>query len=194
MTMQNQNQQKGENKKIVRQLLLATVFMFGFGYALVPLYDIFCDITGLNGRTSDQAAEVKPADIDKNRLITVEFTGSVNANLPWRFRPVVSKMKVHPGEPSRVNFLAKNVSSNSIVGNAVPSVSPGQAAKYFTKTECFCFTQQELKSGEEKEMPVVFIIDKNLPKNINTVTLSYTFFNSPSAEKGKNAKLSMANE
>lgn len=192
--MQNQNQQKGENKKIVRQLLLATVFMFGFGYALVPLYDIFCDITGLNGRTSDQAAEVQAVDIDKDRLVTVEFTGSVNANLPWRFSPVISKMKVHPGEPSRVNFLAKNVSSNSIVGNAVPSVSPGQAAKYFTKTECFCFTQQELKSGEEKEMPVVFIIDKNLPKNINTVTLSYTFFNSPSAEKGKNAKLSMANE
>lgn len=192
--MQDQNQQQGENKKVVKQLLLATVFMFGFGYALVPLYNVFCDITGLNGRTSDQAAEVKPADIDNDRLVTVEFTGSVNANLPWRFRPAISKMKVHPGEPSRVNFLAKNVSSNSIVGNAVPSVAPGQAAKYFTKTECFCFTQQELKSGEEKEMPVVFIIDKNLPKNINTVTLSYTFFNSPSAEKGKNAKLSMANE
>lgn len=192
--MQNQNQQHGENKKVVKQLLLATVFMFGFGYALVPLYNIFCDITGLNGRTSNQAAEVKPVDIDKDRLVTVEFTGGVNANMPWQFRPMVSKIKVHPGEPSRVNFFAKNVSSNSIVGNAVPSVSPGQAAKYFTKTECFCFTQQELKSGEEKEMPVVFIIDKNLPKNINTVTLSYTFFNSPSAEKGKNAKLSMANE
>lgn len=192
--MQNQNQQQGENKKVVKQLLLATVFMFGFGYALVPLYNVFCDITGLNGRTSNQAAEVKPADIDKDRLVTVEFTGGVNANMPWQFRPMVSKLKVHPGEPSRVNFFAKNVSSNSIVGNAVPSVSPGQAAKYFTKTECFCFTQQELKSGEEKEMPVVFIVDKNLPKNINTVTLSYTFFNSPSAEKGKNAKLSMANE
>lgn len=192
--MQNQNQRQGENKKVVKQLLLATVFMFGFGYALVPLYNVFCDITGLNGRTSDQAAEVKPADIDKDRLVTVEFTGGVNANMPWQFRPMVSKIKVHPGEPSRVNFFAKNVSSNNIVGSAVPSVSPGQAAKYFTKTECFCFTQQELKSGEEKEMPVVFIVDKNLPKNINTVTLSYTFFNSPSAEKGKTAKLSMANE
>ncbi|MCK5337142.1 MAG: cytochrome c oxidase assembly protein [Gammaproteobacteria bacterium] len=192
--MQNQNQQKGENKKVVKQLLLATAFMFGFGYALVPLYNVFCDITGLNGRTSNQAAEVKPADIDKDRWITVEFIGSLNDNMPWTFRPMVSKMKVHPGEPSRVNFYAKNVSSSTIVGNAVPSVSPGKAARYFTKTECFCFTQQELKSGEEKEMPVVFIVDKNIPKRINTVTLSYTFFNSPSAVKAKNAKLSMANE
>lgn len=192
--MQNQNQKQGENKKVVKQLLLATAFMFGFGYALVPLYNVFCDITGLNGRTSDQAAEVKPADIDHNRWVTVEFTGGVNANMPWQFRPMVSKMKVRPGEPSRVNFYAKNVSSSTIVGNAVPSVAPGNAAKYFTKTECFCFTQQELKSGEEKEMPVVFIIDKNLPKRINTVTLSYTFFNSPSAVKAKSAQLSMANE
>jgi len=191
--MSDQNQLKNENSKVVKKLLLATVFMFGFGYALVPLYDIFCDITGLNGRTSDQAAEVKPADIDMNRWVTVEFTGSVNNNLPWRFRPAISKMKVRPGEPSRINYVAKNVSSNAIVGNAVPSVSPGQAAKYFTKTECFCFTQQELKSGEEKEMPVVFIVDKNIPKRINTVTLSYTFFNSPAATKEK-SNVSMANK
>lgn len=191
--MRDQNQQTADNKKIVKQLLLATVMMFGFGYALVPLYNIFCDITGLNGRTSDQAAEVRPADIDMDRWITVEFVSSVNANMPWDFRPAVSKMKVRPGEPSRVNYYAKNVSADPIVGNAVPSVSPGQAAKYFTKTECFCFTQQELKSGEEKEMPVVFIVDKNIPKRINTVTLSYTFFNSPVAIK-ENSKLSMANE
>lgn len=191
--MRDQNQQTADNKKIVKQLLLATVMMFGFGYALVPLYNIFCDITGLNGRTSDQAAEVRPADIDMDRWITVEFVSSVNANMPWDFRPAVSKMKVRPGEPSRVNYYAKNVSADSIVGNAVPSVSPGQAAKYFSKTECFCFTQQELKSGEEKEMPVVFIVDKNIPKRINTVTLSYTFFNSPAAIK-ENSKLSMANE
>jgi len=191
--MSDQNQQQKSNSKVVKQLLLATVFMFGFGYALVPLYNIFCDITGLNGRTSNQAAEVKPVDIDMNRWITVEFTGSVNDNLPWRFRPAVSKLKVRPGEPSRINYVAKNVSSNPIVGNAVPSVSPGKAARYFTKTECFCFTQQELKSGEEKEMPVVFIVDKNIPKHINTVTLSYTFFNSPAAKKEK-SKLSMANK
>ena len=183
--MSDQNQQKSANSKVVKKLLLATVFMFGFGYALVPLYNIFCDITGLNGKTSDQAAEVKAADIDMNRWVTVEFIGSLNDNMPWKFRPAVSKMKVRPGEPSRVNYVAKNVSSNSIIGNAVPSVSPGQAAKYFTKTECFCFTQQELKSGEEKEMPVVFIVDKNIPKRINTVTLSYTFFNSPATKKEK---------
>ncbi len=191
--MHNTNQQSA-NKKVVRQLVLAAVAMFGFGYALVPLYDIFCDITGLNGRTSDEAAKVEQIEIDDSRWVTVEFVSSLNANLPWEFRPVVSKMKVRPGEPSRVNYYAKNISDKAIVGNAVPSVSPGQAAKYFTKTECFCFTQQELKSGEEKEMPVVFIVDKNIPKRINTVTLSYTFFNSPSAVNNSDKKLSMANK
>jgi cytochrome c oxidase assembly protein subunit 11 len=192
--MSDQNQKQSNNSKMVKKLLLATVMMFGFGYALVPLYNVFCDITGLNGRTSDQAAEVKPVDIDMDRWITVEFLGNVNDNMPWTFKPVLSKIKVRPGEPTRINYYAKNVSPDSIVGNAVPSVSPGQAAKYFTKTECFCFTQQELKSGEEKEMPVVFIVDKNIPKKIHTVTLSYTFFNSPSAVKATNAKLSTANE
>lgn len=191
--MHDQNQKQNDNNRVVKKLLLATVFMFGFGYALVPLYNIFCDITGLNGRTSDQAAEVKPVDIDPDRLVTVEFLGNVNDNMPWSFRPAVSKIKVHPGEPTRINYYAKNISADAIVGNAVPSVSPGQAAKYFAKTECFCFTQQELKSGEEKEMPVVFIVDKNLPKKIHTVTLSYTFFNSPAANKEK-SQLSMANK
>jgi len=191
--MHNTNQQSA-NKKVVRQLVLAAVAMFGFGYALVPLYDIFCDITGLNGRTSDEAAKVEQIEIDDSRWVTVEFVSSLNANLPWEFKPVVSKMKVRPGEPSRVNYYAKNISDKAIVGNAVPSVSPGQAAKYFTKTECFCFTQQELKSGEEKEMPVVFIVDKNIPKRINTVTLSYTFFNSPATDKSSDKKLSMANK
>ena len=191
--MHNTNQQSA-NKKVIRQLVLAAVAMFGFGYALVPLYDIFCDITGLNGRTSDEAAKVEQIEIDDSRWVTVEFVSSLNANLPWEFKPVVSKMKVRPGEPSRVNYYAKNISDKAIVGNAVPSVSPGQAAKYFTKTECFCFTQQELKSGEEKEMPVVFIVDKNIPKRINTVTLSYTFFNSPATDKSSDKKLSMANK
>ena len=123
--MSNQDQLKNENGKVIKKLLFATVFMFGFGYALVPLYNIFCDITGLNGRTSDQAAEVKPVDIDKDRLVKVEFTGSLNDNMPWKFRPAVSKVLVHPGEPTRINYIAKNVSSSAIVGNAVPSVSPG---------------------------------------------------------------------
>jgi cytochrome c oxidase assembly protein subunit 11 len=191
--MHDQNQKQKDNKRVVKKLLLATVMMFGFGYALVPLYNVFCDITGLNGRTSNQAAEVKPADIDKDRWVTVEFLGNTNDGMPWDFRPDVSKIKVHPGEPTRIQYYAKNISSVDITGNAVPSVSPGQAAKYFSKTECFCFTQQELKSGEEKEMPVVFIVDKNLPKNIHTVTLSYTFFNSPTANKEK-SHLPVANK
>lgn len=183
--------QKKQNQKIIKQLLLATAMMFGFGYALVPLYNVFCDITGLNGRTSDEAAKVQPVDIDQTRLVKVEFVSSLNANMPWKFRPDVSEVMVHPGEPTRIQYYAKNMSSSTIVGNAVPSVAPGQAAKYFSKTECFCFTQQELKAGEEKEMPVVFIVDKNLPKNIHTVTLSYTFFKSLVEQKSdKTAHLS----
>ena len=182
------NENKKQNLKVVKQLVLASVMMFGFGYALVPLYNIFCDITGLNGRLDTEAAKVEKLDVDQNRWVTVEFVSSLNADMPWKFKPVVSKMKVRPGEPSKVNYVAKNISNKAITGNAVPSVSPGQAAKYFTKTECFCFTQQELKAGEEKEMPVVFIVDKNLPKRINTVTLSYTFFNSPAAKQEKSPK------
>lgn len=172
------NDQTGQaNRNTVKRLVVVTVAMFGFGFALVPLYDVFCDITGLNGKTGRIGQEqALTTSVDKQRVVTVEFITSVNEELPWEFRPVVRKMKVHPGEIGEAVFLVRNRSDADIVGQAVPSVVPGKAARYFNKTECFCFTRQPLKAGESKEMPMRFVVDPQLPKGITTLTLSYTFF------------------
>jgi cytochrome c oxidase assembly protein subunit 11 len=177
--------QTESNKKIVRKLLLLVVAMFGFGFALVPLYDIFCDVTGLNGKTSGKV-EISKAQqvVDKNRLVTVQFIASLNENMPWEFKPVIRQIKVHPGESTKIEYIARNTTEHTIVGQAVPSVAPGVAASYFKKIECFCFTEQELAAGEEKRMPVIFTVDSSLPDDINELTLSYTFFiKSEKAEK-----------
>jgi cytochrome c oxidase assembly protein subunit 11 len=158
-------------------MLLVAIGMFGFGYALVPLYDVFCDITGLNGKTgSVDAEQAGNMIIDESRWVNVEFISSVNSELNWQFKPQVTSVKVRPGALNDAIFTAKNNTNHSLTGQAVPSVAPGQAAKYFNKTECFCFTKQELKAGESKEMPLKFIVDRDLPKGIRTITLSYTFF------------------
>ncbi len=157
------------------QLVTLVVAMFGFGFLLVPLYDVFCDITGVNGKTDDRPAQVVEAP-DPDRLVTVEFLGSVNQNAPWEFRPSVTKMQVHPGKLYDTTFFARNLADEAVVGQAVPSVSPGQAAKYFQKTECFCFTDQAFAAGEGRDMPVRFILDPAIPAHVETVTLSYTFF------------------
>lgn len=166
------------NRRLVRRLLLAVVGMFGFGFALVPLYNIFCEITGLNGKTGGPAVIASEAQgaIDTQRVITVEFMASVNAAAPWRFQPAVVKMRVHPGEIYQTSYSAKNLSGRSLLGQAVPSVAPGQAAEYFQKIECFCFARQAFAPGENKDMPLIFRIDPNLPADISTLTLSYTFF------------------
>jgi len=166
------------NRRLIALLAVVTVGMFGFGFALVPLYNVFCAITGLNGKTARIDADaVMAAVVDTDRLITVEFVTTVDAALPWEFRSIVKKMQVHPGELSEARFYARNLADRAIVGQAIPSVSPGQAGKYFSKTECFCFTQQTLQAGEEQEMPVRFIVDPALPEHVRTITLSYTFFN-----------------
>ena len=162
------------NFKLAAQLGVMVVGMFGFGYLLVPIYDVFCEITGLNGKTAQSAAEVIEAAQD--RLITVEFVGSVNQNGPWEFRPVVSRMQVHPGKLYDTTFFARNQLDSIQVGHAVPSVVPGNAARHFQKTECFCFESQEFAPGEGRDMPVRFILDPELPAYIDTITLSYTFF------------------
>lgn len=161
---------------LVPKLVALTVGMFGFGYLLVPLYDVFCDITGVGGRTGGPAATTAVFDPDRSRSIRVEFVGSVNANGPWEFRPDQSSMTVHPGEMVTTTFWARNERDREVVGQAVPSVAPGQAARYFQKTECFCFTEQRFAPGEGRHMPVVFVIDPELPRHLDTVTLSYTFF------------------
>lgn len=170
------------NKKVTRNLLFAVVGMFGFGFALVPLYDVFCDITGLNGKTGEQYVSEAAVQIDTSREIKVEFLANVNDGMPWEFKPLTYSVKVHPGEASRIEYVARNKTDRDIVGQAIPSVSPGQAASYFQKTECFCFTEQVLKAGEEKIMPVVFMIDPSIDEDVHEVTLSYTFFIKPGSE------------
>jgi len=164
------------NRRLVRRLLYVAVAMFGFGFALVPLYDVFCDITGLNGKTGTVQAGALDNTVDESRWVTVEFLANVNRDLPWEFRPGTTRMRVRPGAINTAYYFARNGSGEEIVGQAIPSVAPGAAALHFKKTECFCFTRQPLGPGEEKEMPLRFVVDRDLPKEISTLTLSYTFF------------------
>ena len=167
---------EARHRRTASRLLLVTVAMFGFGFAMVPLYDVLCDLTGLNGKTADGPVTLTSQGVDESRSVTVEFVAMMNAQSPWEFRPERNRMEVHPGEPYQVSFFAKNMSKSHRVAQAVPSVAPGQAAKHFKKTECFCFSRQEFLAGEGRDMPVVFMLDSELPRGIKTVTLSYTFF------------------
>lgn len=173
-----QNALKDANQKVIRKTLLVVVAMFIFGYVALPmLYDLICDSFGLNGQVEQVSqAEAVSVEVDKSRKVTVTFNSIVNSRLPWGFKPEVEEIEVHPGELKRVNYTASNLSGSDIVGQAIYSVTPIEAARYFKKTECFCFTQQMLKSGEVKEMPLLFMLEPDLPDNIKTVTLSYTFF------------------
>jgi len=163
------------SKKWLIGLPLVAVLMFGFGFALVPLYSVFCAITGLNGKTGG-AVVYNDEVIDESRVVKIEFMGTKNNNMPWDFYPLQSSITVHPGEKAKIAFYAKNKTSDTMVVQAIPSVSPGQAAKYLQKTECFCFTSQTFKAGESLVMPVLFHLDKDFPKDIDTITLSYTLF------------------
>ncbi|MDO6719004.1 cytochrome c oxidase assembly protein [Psychrosphaera sp. 1_MG-2023] len=170
-----ENNSPKNNNKIVKKLVLTVALMFGFGFALVPLYDVFCDITGLNGKTSTTAA-VTSDFVDTSRTITVEFIARTQGSLPWDFRPEVKRIEVHPGEMHELNFIVKNKSVNDMVVQAVPSVSPGIAAAYFNKIECFCFNRQPLEKGETADLGLQFYIDNALPEEYKIVTLSYTLF------------------
>ncbi len=174
MTDSSELQQK--NRKLARNLILVAVAMFGFGYALVPLYDVLCDITGLNGKTGEQAVAENQYTIDKNRELTIEFVTSLNKSTPMIFYSVTSKLKIHPGQYYTVNFVAENKTDKTLVAQAIPSVSPGLAAEFLKKTECFCFSQQTFAPHEKKTMPVRFVIDPKLPERYKTITLAYTFF------------------
>ncbi len=180
--MEHADRQKA-TRGLVARLTLVALGMFGFGFALVPLYDVFCDLTGINGKTGrlDQAA-AQAIQVDETRWVTVEFVANVSSELPWKFRPEERRVRVHPGAVAETTFYAQNDASEDVVGQAVPSVAPGIASRYFNKTECFCFSQQTLKSGERKQMPVRFIVDPGLPKEITTITLAYTFFASKQAQ------------
>jgi cytochrome c oxidase assembly protein subunit 11 len=163
---------------VVKRSLLVAAFAFAFCFSLVPLYRIACEVVfgiKLEQGGSGEARAAAHA-VDESRWVTVEFDAGVNSQLPWTFRPAVAQMKVRPGQPSDAMYYARNDSRAPIVGNAVPSVAPSTASQYFNKTECFCFTEQLLAAGEERPMPVRFVIDPALPRDVSTVTLSYTFF------------------
>lgn len=164
------------NRVITLKLLGVVAAMFIFAvYVMPPMYDLFCEITGLNGKTAGryQATEVK---VDTSRLVTVQFIANNNESMPWGFKPALQSIEVHPGEEIEVVFLASNPTNNEMVAQAVPSVVPFKAADYFHKTECFCFNQQLLGAGEKAQLPLRFIVDQDVPKQIHTITLSYTLF------------------
>lgn len=168
-----------DNARVVRRALLVCVGTFAFAFSMVPLYRIACEsVFGI--KLDDQAASggaVGAMAVDESRLVTVEFDTGVNSKLDWAFRSEQASMQVHPGKLYEATFFARNEAAAPVVGQAVPSVAPSTASIYFNKTECFCFTEQLLQPGEERAMPVRFVVDPELPENITTLTLSYTFYN-----------------
>ena len=164
------------NRLSALKLGVVFVAMFGFSFALVPLYDMLCEVTGFGGRTGVVEASSLDGQVDISRTVKVQFLANTNSKLPWQFKPTVTSMEVHPGEVYETTYVAVNASSTAVTGQAVPNVSPPLASKYFNKTECFCFDNQELKASEKKTMPVRFIVDRSIPKSVTSVTLSYTFF------------------
>jgi cytochrome c oxidase assembly protein subunit 11 len=173
---------QGDNARMVGKLLVITVLMFGFGYALVPIYKAICTALGINVLAlSDQVVSGRAVEagkintqIDKSRTITVEF--DANARGIWKFKPAVSSVEVHPGELTTVMYEFTNIQDRTMVAQAIPSYAPMQAMAHFNKVQCFCFNEYTMKAGETKQWPVVFVIDSKLPKDVNTITLSYTFF------------------
>jgi cytochrome c oxidase assembly protein subunit 11 len=173
-----------KNRRTLVLLVGLVVGMFGFGFAMVPLYNLFCQITGvqsveLRSRIGDRGvARARLPQEVADRFVTVKFDATVNAELSWDFEPMQRKMRVQPGKTYRMKYVAKNRTGRTIVGQALPSVVPWQATGYFHKLECFCFTQQTLKGGETREMPLQFSVSPDLPAGINSLTLSYTFMKS----------------
>jgi len=171
--------QQQENRALVGRLLILAVAMFGFGFALVPLYDVFCEITGFGGRTNTEAVAVTEAP-DISREIRIEFMTTVNSYAPFEFAADADSMTVHPGKMYFATFTAKNLTESDKIAMAVPSVAPVAAAEHFVKIECFCFNSQEFAANEERAMPLQFIVDPDLPEYVDTITLQYTFFDTAS--------------
>lgn len=170
-----------ENVRMVRKLAVVAVCMFAFGYALVPLYKVICEMTGINILALGEQAVpgAKPAlpantQVDMSRTITVEF--DANSRGPWEFKPAQRSLQVHPGELTTVVYEFQNVQNRRMSAQAIPSYAPQQATAHFNKLECFCFNQYTLEPGEKKSWPVVFYVDSKLSKDVKTITLSYTFF------------------
>lgn len=171
------------NKRLGLKMLWLVAGAIAFSIALVPFYNLMCTVTGLNGRTDNSASTVAKAKVDNSRLVTVEFVGSVMSGLGWNFAPKQANITLHPGQIATVLFEAKNITSEVLAGQAIPSVTPGEGAVNLKKIECFCFQRQTLNPGEVREMPLRFFIDPALPKEVKVMTLSYSFF--PAVEEKK---------
>lgn len=169
-----------ENRLLLGRLLVLVAVMFAFGFLLVPLYDVFCEITGFGGRTNAEATVVEEVP-DLSREIRIEFVTTVNSYAPFEFSADVDSMTVNPGKMYFATFTAKNLAEGDKVAQAVPSVAPVSAAEHFTKIECFCFTSQEFLANEARAMPLQFIVDPDLPEYVDTITLQYTFFDASRA-------------
>jgi cytochrome c oxidase assembly protein subunit 11 len=175
------------HNRLIGRLLLLVAAAFGFAFALVPLYNVLCEATGFNGKMTIRdgfgvgglkVTAAPTSAVDTSRTVRVEFTGTVMPGLPWDMRPLTLGIDIHPGELQQVSYLVRNTSNRTITGQAVPSISPGQAAQHFEKIECFCFSQQTLAPGESREMPLAFIVKSEVDRSISHITLSYAFFNS----------------
>ncbi len=162
-----------DNRRLLLRLIIAAVVMFGFGFALVPFYKTICEVTGVNRLLSVDPP--RNTQIDRSRVVTLEFDANAHG-LPWRFHPMKNSLQVHPGELVRIDYEVENASDAPVTGQAIPSYGPDYAGQYVKKLDCFCFTQQQLNAREKKLMPVVFVLDPELPKGVQTMTLSYTFF------------------
>jgi cytochrome c oxidase assembly protein subunit 11 len=172
--------QTASHTRLVRRLVLVAVAMFGFGFAMWPLYSVFCDLTGFGGRgvrIAENAGELQKSD----RQVRIRFDATVNSGLPWMFQAKQKTATVTLGEMSEALYLAMNPSDQSIAGRAIYNVTPPEASLYFVKTECFCFTEQVLQANESREMPVYYFIQPDLPDHIKEITLSYTFFRDENA-------------
>jgi len=163
-----------DNRRMLTRLSIVAVFMFGFGYALVPFYDRICVALGINSLEA-RAEPVANTQVDLTRMVTIEFDANSHG-MPWSFRPMVRHLQVHPGQLVQVDYEVSNVRSAAVTGQAVVSYGPALAGRFVRKLECFCFSQQTLAAGETRRMPVSFVVDATLPAEINTLTLSYTFF------------------
>jgi cytochrome c oxidase assembly protein subunit 11 len=186
--MTNHAETGHDNRTILRKLVVVAVLMFGFGWALVPLYRKICEVTGINvvtARDADVERTARNTQVDTSRTVVVEF--DANSQGPWRFRPHVNHVTVHPGELVRIDYDLVNLESRTMAGQAIPSYAPMQSAAHFQKLECFCFKQQTLAANETRKFPVVFFVDPALPKDIRTITLSYTFFEVAGAVKDQAA-------
>jgi cytochrome c oxidase assembly protein subunit 11 len=169
-------QSTANTRIIVRRLVIAAVLMFGFGFALAPLYDVFCRITGLNGKVTQNGPLTKTVVIDTTRDIRIQLIAVNNEGMPWTFGPQTNEISVHPGEQRLTHYVASNPTARPMVARAVPSVAPSEAAQYVHKINCFCFEAQSLAPLASQQMPLVLMIDPELPPHIRTITLSYTLF------------------